>query len=64
MLQSWGGGMVTPQPIEAEELRGSGFVANADRGKKAIVKPRFSPVVGRNMQDPTGKYLWLFSGSK
>lgn len=27
-------------------------------------KPNFHPVVARNMQDPTGKYMWLFSGKK
>jgi hypothetical protein len=30
----------------------------------ALPKPNFSPVVAKNMQDPTGKYMWLFSGSK
>jgi hypothetical protein len=27
-------------------------------------KPNFHPVVARNMQDPTGKYMWLFSGKR
>src|ERR1044072_1075160 len=27
-------------------------------------KPNFHPVVARNMQDPTGKYMWLFTGKR
>jgi hypothetical protein len=27
-------------------------------------KPNFSPIVAKNMQDPTGQYMWLFSGTK
>lgn len=27
-------------------------------------KPNFSPIVSKNMQDPTGQYMWLFSGTK
>jgi hypothetical protein len=27
-------------------------------------KPNFSPMVAKNMQDPTGQYMWLFSGAK
>lgn len=27
-------------------------------------KPNFSPMVSKNMQDPTGQYMWLFSGTK
>lgn len=50
---------------EEEELRRNGFVARADRKKKVTAKkPNFSPQVAKNMQDPTGKYMWLFSGSK
>lgn len=43
---------------------GEGFVPKNKRGKEAIKKPSFSPHVSKNMQDPTGKYMWLFSGSK
>jgi hypothetical protein len=32
--------------------------------KKQIKKPNFSPVVAKNMQDPKGQYMWLFSGTK
>ena len=27
-------------------------------------RPNFSPIVSKNMQDPTGQYMWLFSGMK
>jgi len=40
---------------------GSGFVA---KNKKGQPKPKFDAATARNMQDPTGRYLWLFSGSK
>ena len=63
ILNSWtGGGNIAKQIIEPE--RGTGFVSQADRNKTPISKPKFSPIVSKNMQDPTGKYMWLFSGSK
>lgn len=63
ILNSWLiGDSKTPTQIETE--RGSGFVSKEDRNKVAKPKPKFSPLVSRNMQDPTGKWLWLFSGSK
>jgi hypothetical protein len=64
MLNSWtGGGNAAPkQQMEAE--RGMGFVPQANRNKAAVPKPKFNPIVSKNMQDPTGKYMWLFSGSK
>ena len=30
--------------------------------KKEPKKPSFSPMVSKNMQDPTGEYMWLFAG--
>jgi hypothetical protein len=45
-----------------ENSRGTGFVPK--NHKTALPKPNFSPMVSKNMQDPTGKYMWLFSGSK
>jgi len=63
MLSSWiVGGSKTPEELEKD--RGTGFVSKENRNKAATPKPKFSPTVGRNMQDPTGKYMWLFSGSK
>jgi hypothetical protein len=47
-----------------EGYQGNNFVAKKDRGVKSIKKPKFSPQVARNMQDPTGNYMWLFSGTK
>ncbi len=63
ILNSWkvGGGQI-PQVMDKEPS--GDFVPADDRNKKAISKPNFSPIVARNMQDPTGKYMWLFSGSK
>lgn len=50
---------------EEEELKHSGFVSKEDRKKKVTAKkPNFSPQVAKNMQDPTGKYAWLFSGTR
>jgi hypothetical protein len=40
----------------------NGFVPK--NNTTALPKPNFSPVVAKNMQDPTGQYMWLFSGSK
>tara|TARA_R110000796_G_scaffold58413_5_gene134901 strand:- start:8972 stop:10834 length:1863 start_codon:yes stop_codon:yes gene_type:complete len=41
------------------------FVSKGDRHKKVTAKkPKFSPQVARNMQDPTGKHMWLFSGTR
>jgi len=47
-----------------EKEYGENFVSKQNRGKKATKKPNFSPTVARTMQDPTGKYMWLFSGSR
>ena len=60
MLSSWVGTTPSEQQIDLE--RGTGFVPKDS--KKPLPKPKFSPIVAKNMQDPTGRYLWLFSGSK
>lgn len=62
ILNGWLAGTNTQTTIEAE--RGTGFVSNENRNKAAMPKPKFNPIVSKNMQDPTGKYMWLFSGSK
>jgi hypothetical protein len=62
ILNGWLAGSNSQTTIEAE--RGTGFVTQANRNKAATPKPKFSPIVSKNMQDPTGKYMWLFSGSK
>lgn len=63
MLRGW----VCTGTNATDELdieKGNGFVTKENRNKAASPKPKFSPIVGKNMQDPTGKYMWLFSGSK
>ncbi len=63
MLSSW----ITPNNASAiidQRMVGQGFVSKENRNKIAAKRPNFSPIVGKNMQDPTGQYMWLFSGSK
>ena len=62
MLNGWLAG--SNAQTTKEEERGTGFVSRENRNKVATPKPKFSPIVSKNMQDPTGKYMWLFSGSK
>ena len=57
--------LVNSKPQEQLEIeRGSGFVSKDNRNKAATSKPKFNPIVSKNMQDPTGQYMWLFSGMK
>ena len=49
-------------PAVKDNINGTGFVPK--NNKSALPKPNFSPVVAKNMQDPTGQYMWLFSGTK
>lgn len=58
MLDSWVVGSST------SEDESGGFVPRANRGKEALPKPNFSPTVAKNMQDPSGEFLWLFSGMR
>lgn len=62
ILSSWLVGANAEIKIDKE--RGSDFVSQANRNKQAHPKPKFSPVVSKNMQDPNGQYMWLFSGMK
>lgn len=64
MLNSWTGGGNSTSRQQLETERGTGFVSQTERNKTAVSKPKFNPIVSKNMQDPTGKYMWLFSGSK
>lgn len=64
MLNAWIGSANIADKQNAEKERGTGFVPVANKNKTALPKPKFNPVVSKNMQDPTGKYLWLFSGSR
>jgi hypothetical protein len=47
-----------------EETYNTGFVAKNQRKKTTTGKPNFNSKVSKNMQDPRGEYLWLFSGLK
>lgn len=53
MLSSW----VSAAPSALPE-------SSENRNKTALQTPKFSPIVAKNMQDPTGQYMWLFSGTK
>ena len=62
MLANWLVGTQTQEQLDIE--RGTGFVSKENRNKAATPKPNFHPIVSKNMQDPTGQYMWLFSGMK
>jgi len=62
MLNSWvvcNGDSYTPN-----NEYGSGFVNITNKGVKSQSKPKFNAQTAKNMQDPTGRYLWLLSGSR
>ena len=63
MLSSWVTNVAAENNAMAP-LPGDGFVSVANRHVVANKSPKFNPVVSKNMQDPTGKYMWLFSGSR
>lgn len=62
MLNSWVSNTNTAEAV-VENSR-NGFVSKENRYKQAAATPKFSPVVAKNMQDPKGQYMWLFSGTK
>jgi hypothetical protein len=62
MLKSWVVNVDGSQNTHLEQ--GSGFVPKVNKGVKALPKPNFDAFTSRNMQDPSGRYLWLLSGSK
>jgi hypothetical protein len=41
-----------------------GFVSKNNKGTKTSVRPKFNSSTSKNMQDPNGDYMWLFSGTK
>jgi hypothetical protein len=59
ILNSWIS--VSNTVSERNDSRETSFNSN---NKSLPKKPNFSPVVAKNMQDPTGQYMWLFSGAK
>lgn len=64
MLSAWLNGSSESKTAQDEDLKRNGFVSSANRHKQATPRPKFNPVVSKNMQDPTGQYMWLFSGMK
>jgi len=59
------GGWLMTSGDKEREYQGNNFTAKKDRGKKSFKRPpKFHPMVSKNMQDPTGQYMWLFSGTK
>lgn len=61
MLDAW----LMVSPDISDDLNNNnrnGFVSQNNRKKEAQKKPNFSPEVKKNMQDPNGDYMWLFSG--
>jgi len=60
MLGSWIANTASNEKIS----HGNDFVSKNNKNKVAMAKPNFSPIVSKNMQDPTGQYMWLFSGTK
>ena len=61
MLAGW---MANVDRTSDEDYQGANFVSRKDRYKKSVKKPNFSPQTAKNMQDPTGQFMWLFSGTK
>jgi hypothetical protein len=58
MLKSW---VVNGGKNTTDEYN-TGFVPKGS--KTPMNKPKFTPIVSKNMQDPKGDYLWLFSGMR
>lgn len=61
MLNSW---VMVGDSNGDDKYQGNNFVAKNMRNKESIPKPKFSETVRKNMQDPNGDYMWLFSGMK
>jgi hypothetical protein len=60
MLTAWGGKSLSdPEPKKQ-------YVSNSIKPKTSNDKPKpnLSRFIGKNVQDPEGKYLWLFSGTR
>jgi hypothetical protein len=58
MLDSWVMGS------SKDETETGGFVPSGGRSISALPKPKFNSIVSKNMQDPKGEFLWLFSGMR
>lgn len=55
MLSSW---------VVAGGQNNNALPLKNSKEKSTLAKPKFSPMVAKNMQDPNGDYLWLFSGMR
>jgi len=56
MLKSW----ISSSSLNEKEK--SGFVPKGT--KESTGRPNFTPSIAKNMQDPKGEFLWLFSGMR
>lgn len=61
MLNGW---VMVGETEDTDGYQGNNFVPKDMRNKKSIKKPKLSDTVKKNMQDPNGDYMWLFSGMK
>jgi hypothetical protein len=62
MLNSWSTGSSVEDGVDGSY--DGGFVSKNNKGKKTTKRPKFNPNVSKNMQDPSGDYMWLFSGTR
>jgi len=61
MLSGW---VMVGDSDGKEKYQGNNFVSKKQRNKVSTPKPKFSDSVKKNMQDPNGDYMWLFSGMR
>jgi hypothetical protein len=61
ILSSWSNGSTNKV---VDEAYNTGFVPKDKRNKTSTGRPNFKSGMPKNIQDPRGEYLWLFSGSK
>ena len=57
MIDAWT--MGSENSTEADPNYNTGFTPFGKKGT-ALPKPKFTPEVAKNMQDPNGDHLWLF----
>jgi hypothetical protein len=61
ILSSW---QVGTSNKTTDDVYNTGFVPKNQRNKQTTGKPNFNSSIAKNMQDPKGEFLWLFSGLK
>jgi len=62
ILNSWSTGGTGTSPTKGNYS--DGFVSKNNKGKKTAARPKFNSNTSKNMQDPNGDYMWLFSGTR